>query len=45
MLGYTSRDKTEGMRQALLHYRSLMEQMVGAQTDRTAEPPSKREMA
>src|SRR5579864_1854062 len=24
-LGYSSRDKTEGMRQALLHYRAVME--------------------
>jgi hypothetical protein len=29
-LGYTSRDKTEGMRQALLSYRSVMVRMVGA---------------
>jgi hypothetical protein len=28
-LGYTSRDKTEGMRQALLSYRSVMVRMVG----------------
>lgn len=28
-LGYSSRDKTEGMRQALLHYRAAMERMVG----------------
>ncbi len=36
-LGYTSKDKTEGMRQAILHYRALMERMVGT------EDPARRE--
>jgi len=29
-LGYASRDKTEGLRQALLSYRVVMERMIGA---------------
>src|SRR6266550_8694883 len=29
-LGYTSKDKTEAMRQALLHYRAVMERMMGS---------------
>lgn len=28
-LGYESKDRTEGMRQAMLHYRAVMERMVG----------------
>ena len=41
--GYTSRgDKTEGMRQALLHYRAVMERMMGS-TDRREQ--RRREMA
>ena len=43
-LGYSSRDKTEGMRQALLHYRSAMERMVGPE-DRTRREQGRREMA
>jgi hypothetical protein len=43
-LGYSSRDKTEGMRQALLHYRAVMERMVGPE-DKTAREQRRREMA
>ena len=43
-LGYSSRDKTEGMRQALLHYRAVMERMVGAE-DRAQREQRRREMA
>jgi hypothetical protein len=43
-LGYTSRDKTEGMRQALLHYRAVMERMVGAE-DKAQREQRRREMA
>jgi hypothetical protein len=43
-LGYTSRDKTEGMRQALLHYRAVMERMVGPE-DRSRGERGRREMA
>ena len=32
-LAYSGRDRTEGLRQALLQYRSLMERMVGPQDD------------
>ena len=32
-LGYSSKDRTEGMRQALLHYRALMEKMVAPQEE------------
>ena len=32
-LGHGSRDRTEGMRQALLHYRALMVKMVGPQEE------------
>src|SRR5229473_6192502 len=28
-LGYSSKDRTEGMRRALLHYRAVVERMVG----------------
>ena len=31
-LGYTSKDKTEGMRQALLQYRAVVERMVGPES-------------
>jgi hypothetical protein len=44
-LGYSSRDKTEGMRQALLHYRSVMERMVGADNNKVAREQRRREMA
>lgn len=43
-LGYSSRDKTEGMRQALLSYRSVMERMVGPE-DRSRREQQRREMA
>ncbi|HKW08142.1 MAG TPA: hypothetical protein VJS19_11315 [Candidatus Dormibacteraeota bacterium] len=43
-LGYSSRDKTEGMRQALLSYRSVMERMVGPE-DRSMRDQQRREMA
>jgi hypothetical protein len=43
-LAYSSRDRTEGMRQALLQYRSLMERMAGPQEDVRHEA-SRREMA
>jgi hypothetical protein len=43
-LAYSSRDRTEGMRQALLQYRSLMERMAGPQEDVRREA-SRREMA
>ncbi|HVH63969.1 MAG TPA: hypothetical protein VNA65_10245 [Candidatus Dormibacteraeota bacterium] len=44
-LGYSSRDKTEGMRQALLQYRAVMEKMVGPQEQVRREAESKRELA
>lgn len=44
-LGYSSRgDKTEGMRQALLHYRTVMERMVGPE-DQATRDKRRREMA
>ena len=43
-LGYTSRDRTEGMRQALLHYRAVMERMVGPE-DQARREQRRREMA
>ena len=43
-LGYHSKDKTEGMRQAILHYRAVMERMVGTE-DRARREDSRREMA
>ena len=43
-LGYSSRDKTEGMRQALLHYRAVMERMVEAE-DRAQREQRRSEMA
>jgi hypothetical protein len=42
-LGYSSRDRTEGMRQALLHYRALMEKMVAPQEEMRRD--RRREMA
>ena len=43
-LGYSSKDRTEGMRQALLHYRSVMERMVGPE-DQARREERRREMA
>lgn len=43
-LAFTSRDRTEGMRRALLHYRALMERMVGP-ADRAQREQGRREMA
>ena len=43
-LGYSSRDKTEAMRQALLHYRAVIERMVGPE-DKARREQSRREMA
>jgi len=43
-LGYASRDKTEGMRQALLHYRVVMERMVGPE-DQARRDQRRRELA
>jgi len=44
-LGFSSRgDKTEGMRQALLHYRAVMERMVGL-NDPVKREQGPREMA
>ena len=42
-LGYTSKDKTEGMRQALLHYRAVLERMIGPEDQ--ARRDKRREMA
>lgn len=44
-LGYSSRDKTEGMRQALLNYRAVMERMVGSGEEVRADAERRREMA
>jgi hypothetical protein len=38
-------DKTEGMRRAMLHYRAVMEKMVGAPVHAAGESESRREMA
>ena len=43
-LAFTSRDKTEGMRRALLHYRAVMERMVGP-ADQAQRDKRRREMA
>ena len=43
-LGHASKDKTEGMRQALLHYRAVMERMVGPE-DQARREQRKRELA
>lgn len=42
-LGYKSTDKTEGMRQAILHYRAVIERMVGTEDQGRRE--QRREMA
>src|SRR5437588_8202787 len=43
-LGYSTRgDRTEGMRQALLHYRGVMERMVGPE-DRAKREERRREL-
>jgi len=42
-LGYSSKDRTEGMRQALLHYRAVVERMVGPADE--VKAAEKREMA
>jgi len=45
-LGYESKDKTEAMRQAMLHYRAMMEKMVGPEVKTpAAEHDQRREMA
>jgi hypothetical protein len=44
-LGYSSKDKTEGMRQAMLHYRGLMERMVGTEDQVRRDAEQRREMA
>lgn len=44
-LGYSSKDKTEGMRQAMLHYRGLMERMVGTEDQVRRDAERRREMA
>lgn len=43
-LGYASKDKTEGMRQALLHYRAVVERMAGP-VDDVKPAEQRREMA
>jgi hypothetical protein len=43
-LSYSSRDKTEGMRQALLHYRAVMERTLGSVEEARSEQ-RRREMA
>ncbi len=43
-LGYSSKDRTEGMRQALLHYRAVIERMVGPE-DEARREQRRREMA
>lgn len=40
-----SRDRTEGMRQALLQYRAVMERMVGSQDEVRRDEVRRREMA
>jgi hypothetical protein len=45
---YRSRDRTEGMRKAMLHYRGVMERMVGSEHDvelANEEERRRREMA
>lgn len=44
-LGYSSRDKTEGMRQALLHYRAVVERMVGPEDAVRRDAEGRREVA
>ena len=43
-LGYSSRDKTEAMRQAMLQYRAVMERMMGPE-DRARREAAKPEVA
>ncbi|HKW70336.1 MAG TPA: hypothetical protein VJP81_07105 [Candidatus Dormibacteraeota bacterium] len=43
-LGYAAKDRTEGMRQALLHYRVVMVRMMGSQQQASTEE-KKRDMA
>lgn len=43
-LGSSSKDRTEGMRQALLHYRAVVERMVGSE-DEARREQKRREMA
>ena len=43
-LGYSSRDKTEAMRQAMLQYRAVMVRMVGPE-DRTRRDTTRPEIA
>src|ERR1700694_3985238 len=38
-------DKTEGMRRAMLHYRAVMEKMIGAPVHPARDRESRREMA
>ena len=45
---YGSRDRTEGMRKAMLHYRAVMEKMIGhepTELERQEEERRRREMA
>ena len=45
-LGYSSRgERTEGMRQALLHYRAVMERMMGSMDHVRRDEQRRREMA
>ena len=44
-LGYSSKDKTEAMRQALLNYRAVMERMVGPAEQVRSDAERRREMA
>ncbi|HEY1456138.1 MAG TPA: hypothetical protein VGG31_06550 [Candidatus Dormibacteraeota bacterium] len=44
-LGYDSKDRTEGMRQAMLHYRAVLERMVGPEDRTVREEETRREMA
>ena len=44
-LSYSSRDRTEGMRQAMLHYRAVMERMLGSETQKPRVEEKRREMA
>ncbi len=44
-LGYSSKDKTEGMRQALLNYRVVVERMVGPEDQVRRDAERRREMA
>ena len=45
-LGYTSRDRTQGMRQAMLHYRAVMARMLGSEPAKPRmEELQRKEMA